>query len=96
VSELLVDFGQLQTAAGNIDAAINALHTQLGDLESAAQPLISTWNGSAQGAYQQRQQQWTSAAEDLTQILQNIKKALVESTQEYLQTEKANTSLFSG
>jgi early secretory antigenic target protein ESAT-6 len=96
VSELLVNFGQLQAAAGNIDSAIGALHSQLRDLETAAQPLISTWNGTAQGAYQQRQQQWSSAAEDLTQILQNIKKALVESTQEYIQTEKANTSLFAG
>jgi WXG100 family type VII secretion target len=96
MSELLVNFGQLQAAAGHIDTAIGALHTQLDDLESAAKPLISTWNGNAQDAYQQRQQQWTRAAQDLTQILQSIKKALEESTQEYIQTEKTNTSLFSG
>jgi WXG100 family type VII secretion target len=96
MSELLVNFGQLQAAAGHIDAAIGALHTQLGDLESSAKPLISTWDGSAQAAYQQRQQQWTRAAQDLTQILQSIRKALEESTQEYIQTEKTNTSLFAG
>jgi uncharacterized protein YukE len=47
-------------------------------------------------AYQQRQQQWSRAAEDLTQILQSIKKALNESTQEYIQTEKTNAGLFGG
>jgi WXG100 family type VII secretion target len=96
MSELRVNFGQLQAAAGHIDATISGLHSQLGDLESSAKPLVSTWNGSAQDAYQQRQQQWTRAAQDLTQILQNIKKALEESTQEYIQTEKTNTSLFAG
>jgi WXG100 family type VII secretion target len=93
--QLLVNFGQLQAAAGHIDQAISALHSQLDDLESAAKPLVSTWDGDAQQAYQQRQQQWTTAAQDLTQILQNIKKALTESTQEYIQTEKSNANLFS-
>ncbi|NJC71921.1 WXG100 family type VII secretion target [Planosporangium thailandense] len=96
MAELLVQFGQLQAAAGHIDSAISALHTQLDDLGSAAKPLVATWNGAAQDAYQQRQQQWTRAAQDLTNILQNIKKALEESTQEYIQTEKTNTSLFAG
>ncbi|GAA1802707.1 WXG100 family type VII secretion target [Planosporangium flavigriseum] len=96
MGELLVHFGQLQAAAGHIDTAIGALHSQLSDLDSAAKPLVSTWNGEAQSADQQRQQQWTRAAQDLTQILQGIKKALEESTQEYIQTEKSNTSLFSG
>jgi early secretory antigenic target protein ESAT-6 len=96
MNELLVNFGQLQAAAGHIDTAISALHNQLGDLDSTAKPLISTWDGSAQAAYQQRQQQWARAAEDLTQILQSIKKALEESTQEYIQTEKTNTGLFAG
>lgn len=96
MSELLVSFGQLQAAAGHIDAAISALHTQLDDLDASARPLVATWAGDAQSAYQQRQQQWTRAAQDLTQILQGIKKALEESTQEYIQTEKTNASLFSG
>ncbi|HEV7896493.1 MAG TPA: WXG100 family type VII secretion target [Planosporangium sp.] len=95
MSELLVNFGQLQAAAGHINSAISALHTQLTDLESSAKPLVDTWDGEAQAAYQQRQQQWTRAAQDLTQILQNIKKALDESTQEYIQTEKTNAGLFS-
>jgi WXG100 family type VII secretion target len=96
MSEILVNFGQLQAAAGHIDSAIGALHSQLSDLESAAKPLVSTWQGDAMAAYQQRQQQWSRAAEDLTQILQSIKKALNESTQEYIQTEKTNAGLFGG
>ncbi|MDT4989687.1 MAG: 6 kDa early secretory antigenic target [Micromonosporaceae bacterium] len=94
MSRLLVNFGQLQAAAGHIDTAISALHTGLGDLENEAKPLVGTWAGDAQTAYAQRQQQWTRAAQDLTSILQSIKKALEESTTEYIQTEKANTNLF--
>jgi early secretory antigenic target protein ESAT-6 len=94
MSEILVNFGQLQSAAGHINTAISALNSQLADLNSTAKPLVDTWEGSAQAAYQQRQQQWTRAAQDLTHILQSIKKALEESTQEYIQTEKTNAGLF--
>jgi ESAT-6 family protein len=96
MSELLVTFGQLQAAVGHIDTAVGALHTQLGDLDSAARPLVGSWTGDAQLAYQERQQRWTAAAQDLTNILQGIKQALQESTDQYMQTEKANTALFGG
>jgi WXG100 family type VII secretion target len=94
MSKLLVNFGQLQAAAGHIDTAINSLHTNLSDLQNEAKPLIATWDGIAQAAYQQRQQQWNSAAQDITNLLQSIKKALEESTADYIQTEKTNTNLF--
>jgi WXG100 family type VII secretion target len=94
MSELLVNFGQLQAAVDHIDTAISSLHSSLGDLQNEAKPLTATWSGSAQAAYQQRQQQWTTAAEDITNILLNIKTALQESTTDYIQTERANTNLF--
>jgi early secretory antigenic target protein ESAT-6 len=95
MSELLVSFTQLQAAVGHIDTAVNGLHSGLSDCESAAKPLVASWNGAARDAYQQRQQRWTQAAEDLTGILTSIKQALVESTEHYQQTEKSNTNLFS-
>jgi early secretory antigenic target protein ESAT-6 len=92
--QLVVDFAAMQQAAADIQSAINKLNSDLDTLESDAQPLISTWSGEAQSAYFQRQQTWTNAANDLSQTLRAIQKALVDSTQDYTQTEKTNTGLF--
>ena len=40
------------------------------------------------------QAKWRASSEDLTQILQNIKSAVEQSTQDYVQTEKQATSRF--
>jgi early secretory antigenic target protein ESAT-6 len=91
---LLVNFGSLQEASGHIAKALSQLQSQLDQLESDAKPLISTWNGSAQEAYAQRQAKWQSASHDLSQILQNIKGAVDQSTEDYVNTEKAATQRF--
>ncbi len=92
---LVVDFAAMQQAAADIQSAISKLASDLDQLNSDAQPLVSTWSGAAQQAYFQRQTTWTNAANDLTQILRAIQRALVESTSDYSATERANTSLFS-
>lgn len=92
---LVVNFTALQTAAGDIQNAINAMESQLGEAEQTAQPLVSTWDGSAREAYQQRQQKWTQAANDLSTMLRDIKKAVEESASQYQQTENKNAALFS-
>lgn len=93
--QLVVDFAAMQQAAADIQSGINKLTSDLDQLNSDAQPLVSTWSGEAQAAYFQRQTTWTNAANDLTQILRDIQRALVESTQDYSATERANTNLFS-
>lgn len=92
--QLVVDFPAMQQAAADIQSAINKLSSDLDQLNSDAAPLVSTWTGPAQAAYHQRQQTWTSAANDLAQMLRDIQKALVESTQDFNSTENANTNLF--
>ncbi len=94
--QLLVQFGALQNASANISKAVNTLHSKLSDLESAAGPLVNTWEGDAKDAYAQRQQQWRGAAQDITNILAQIKSALDESAEQYAATERSNTNLFSG
>lgn len=92
--QLVVDFAAMQQAAADIQSAINKLTSDLDQLNSDAQPLVSTWSGDAQQAYFQRQTMWTNAANDLTQLLRDIQRALVDSTNDYQATEKANTNLF--
>jgi ESAT-6 family protein len=93
--QLVVDFAAMHQAAADIQSAINKLNSDLDQLNQDAQPLVSTWAGSAQAAYQQRQQTWTNAANDLTQMLRDIQKALVESTSDFNSTENRNRDLFS-
>jgi WXG100 family type VII secretion target len=89
---LLVNFGALAQASGDISKAISSLQTNLDQVERDAAPLVSTWVGSAQEQYQVRQTKWRSAAQDLTSILQNIKSAVDQSTEDYISTEKQATS----
>lgn len=91
---LVLNFPAMQQAAADIQNAINKLQSDLDQLEADAKPLVATWTGPAQEAYHARQAQWTNAANDLKQILMAIHKALVDSTEEFQQTEHANASRF--
>lgn len=92
--QLVVNFAAMQQAAGDIQSALNKLNSDLDQLESDAAPLVATWSGPAQAAYYQRQQTWTQAAGDLSQILRAIHRALGESTADYQSTERSNEALF--
>jgi 6 kDa early secretory antigenic target len=95
MSEMLrVEFGALQHASDSINTALRALQNQLADLERDAAPLVATWQGDAQQAYQVRQTRWREAAESLSVMLREIKRAVDESAADYLSTENRNTSLF--
>lgn len=91
---LLVNFGSLQQASADIQKALNTLQNQLDQLEKDAGPLVATWDGEAQQAYQARQAKWRSASQDLTHILTNIKSAVDHSAEDYLRTEKQATQRF--
>ncbi|MFV2101958.1 WXG100 family type VII secretion target [Micromonospora sp. LOL_024] len=91
---LVVNFAALQQASADIQRALNTLDAQLGQLESDAAPLVASWSGAAQQAYEQRQARWRTASEDLQRMLRDIKLAVDESASDYLDTEKRNAGLF--
>ena len=91
---LLVRFGALQQAGADIEKALSALRSQLDQLERDAAPLVSTWVGSAQESYQQRQATWRAASADLQNILQNIRGAVDHSVEDYVATEKQAAARF--
>ncbi len=91
---LLVNFGALQQASMDIQKALNQLQSQLGQLERGAGPLVATWNGAAQTAYQERQRKWQTAASELSEILRSIKIAVDESAADYQDTERKATNRF--
>jgi 6 kDa early secretory antigenic target len=91
---LLVNFGALQQASADIHKAISTMQSQLDQLEGDARPLVATWNGTAQEAYAQRQAKWRAASHDLRNILQSIKSAVDQSTEDYVNTERQATQRF--
>lgn len=91
---LVVNFAALSQASLDIQGALDALASQLTQLEHDAAPLVATWDGSAREAYDARQAQWRSAAEDLSRMLRDIKVAVDDSAADYLHTERHNTGLF--
>lgn len=92
--QLVVNFAALQQASVDIGSALNKLNSDLEQLNQEAQPLVSTWAGDAQTAYHQRQTTWTNAANDLSTMLRDIRRALDDSAADYAHTEKSNTQLF--
>ena len=91
---LLVNFGALSQASGDIQKALNELQSQLGQLQRDAGPLVATWDGPAQAAYQERQRKWQTAASELSEILRHIKIAVDESAADYQDTERKATNRF--
>ena len=92
--QLVVNFAALQVAATDIQNAIGTMENQLAEAEQTAAPLVATWNGAARDAYQARQATWTKAANDLSTMLRDIKRAVESSAESYQATEQRNTNLF--
>jgi early secretory antigenic target protein ESAT-6 len=91
---LLVNFGALVQAGADIQKALNQLQSELHQLERDAGPLVASWGGEAQTAYQERQRRWQSAATDLSEILRRIKIAVDDSVTDYQDTERRATQRF--
>jgi early secretory antigenic target protein ESAT-6 len=93
-ASLIVNEARLRQAAEDIESAIKSMDGALDDAENSARPLISTWQGTARTAYDARQQKWTQAANDLTTMLRDVKKAVIETADRFRATEDGNTALF--
>jgi 6 kDa early secretory antigenic target len=91
---LVVNFHALTQASSDIGSALAKMQGSLDTLESDAAKLVATWAGDAQEAYAQRQRQWRAAANDLAQMLGDIRAALDESASHYHSTEKKNVGMF--
>ena len=92
--DLVVNFHALTQASADIGSALSKMQGSLDNLESDAAKLVATWKGDAQDAYAIRHRQWRSAANDLAQMLSQIKGALESSAERYQATENKNTGMF--
>ena len=93
--QLFVTFETIAQASQNVQRTYQNLTQKLDDLHSFLAPLVAEWSGAASEQYQAKQAQWTSAQNDLGQVLQAIGRVLEETHSSYQNTESSNTRAWS-
>lgn len=69
-------FGSLADAASDIETSSRNIGSQLEDLKDQLKPMVSSWEGEAADGYQEHQNKWDTAAQDLNDILSAIGRAV--------------------
>jgi 6 kDa early secretory antigenic target len=90
MTEIAVNFDQLQSTQERVAATASAIEQRLADLRRSLQPVVATWTGEAAETYQAKQVQWNTAAADLNAVLGSIAGALSEVAESYRSTESGN------
>jgi WXG100 family type VII secretion target len=85
-----VNFGALDTAAGNIQASARGIQARLDQLDRELAPLRSDWTGAASEAYQVAKAEWTRAITEMQALLAQVGTAVSTSNSEYQAAERAN------
>jgi WXG100 family type VII secretion target len=90
-----VNFPSLESAAADLNALFGRLTTQISDLEAAMRPVLASWDGAARDQYSVRHNEWTSATNELGDVISAFGKAVQESKQLHEATEAANVASLS-
>jgi early secretory antigenic target protein ESAT-6 len=93
--EIVVEFAALNQAASDITSALSSMQAELDGVNQTVQPMIASWQSEAQEAFAQRKLEWTNAANDLHQLLNGIKGAVLKAAEIMQQREQANVAKFS-
>ena len=92
---VLVTFGAINEAAMDADSIATQIAQQLNDLKAYLAPLVATWSGQASTDFQALQAKWDGSANDLNQVLRQISQSLRTAGDNYLTTERTNSSIWS-
>ncbi|AKK02341.1 WXG100 family type VII secretion target [Corynebacterium epidermidicanis] len=71
-------FGEIETAAMDINATSGRINSLLDALKTQIQPMVATWEGTSATAYQEAQQKWDRSAAELNTILATIASTVRE------------------
>jgi WXG100 family type VII secretion target len=92
---ILVTFGAVNEAAMDTESIATQIAQQLSDLKAYLAPLVASWSGEAAIEYQALQSKWDSSAGDLNQVLRQMAQSLRTAGDNYLNTERTNSSIWS-
>lgn len=94
MSNILVTFGSLDTAAADTDTIAGRIDATLDQLKSYLAPMIEVWGGAASTEYQALQARWDSSAADLNLVLHQIAAAIRTANGNYCTTETQACSMW--
>jgi early secretory antigenic target protein ESAT-6 len=89
-----VDYATINRAADDCKDSGTELQQLFDQLKSDLAPLTNSWEGDAQIAYGQKQQEWDSSFEDLKQLLAQIAGVLPQMADGYQATERGVQDMF--
>ena len=95
MGEILVTFGELESARSSIQTTWTNINREMEDLKRYLQPMVETWTGEAARAYQAHHANWDRSAADLNQVLYQIAVALGTSNENYRAGESTNLARWS-
>ncbi|ASR34121.1 type VII secretion protein [Prauserella marina] len=91
---IVVDYQTIHTAADDCKVTGGELRGLFEDLKGRLAPLVDSWQGEAQGAWQAVQAEWDTNLEDLEAVLAKIATALPQIADGYQSTDKAVQGFF--
>ncbi|TXG92558.1 WXG100 family type VII secretion target [Rhodococcus rhodnii] len=89
-------FGEMTALAGEIRGDAGRIGQAQDDLQGFVNGLVSTWESSAQQAYQAEQVKWDQAQRDLMTTLEQIAKTVEQGANDMQQTEARNAAQWNG
>ncbi|PKW12857.1 WXG100 family type VII secretion target [Saccharopolyspora spinosa] len=96
MSEIAVNFAELQQASDDLQAAAQKIQGELDDLEGKIQKLVATWEGEAVGAYQEAQKTWDEEAARMQETAAKMGMAVGAANESFQAGEKKNAGRFGG
>jgi len=94
MGDLRVTPESLHAAAGRLRAESARIEAALRGLESEGNRLRSSWDGSAQAAFDQAYRQWSVTFEGMKETLRRIATATDEIAEGYVETDQRSAKLF--
>jgi early secretory antigenic target protein ESAT-6 len=91
---MVVNFEAMQHGVTSIDRALSTMTARMKETEETGKNLTAAWQGTAATNYGSRHEAWTRAAENLENTLRDIKRALQDSIERYIEAEKKNAGNF--
>jgi len=91
---VLANFGALGEGEAAFASAYNGLTSTVSDLQAQLQSHLSSWEGSAQAAYQQAHAIWTQAIGDMGSVITAMSSVIGDANVNYQNAERSNAAMF--
>ncbi|WP_165801213.1 WXG100 family type VII secretion target [Microbacterium testaceum] len=94
MSDLRVTPESLHATAARLRAESARIDAALGGLDAEVTRLRGQWEGSAQGAYDSAQRQWSATLEQMRDALHRIANATDSMADDYVSADRASAARF--